>query len=62
MFKDKFITCVIIFLYNIGKGLKNGLALWSAFYRENKQGMCLVCKMFSFKITLSLVKWEDMMT
>lgn len=54
MFKDTFITCIRIFLYNIGKSLKNGLALWSAFFRENKQGMCLVCKMFSFKMTLSL--------
>lgn len=30
MFKDKFITCIRIFLYNTGKVLKNGLALWSA--------------------------------
>lgn len=61
MFKDKFITCIRIFLYNTGEGLKHGLAFWSAIFGENKQGMCPVCKMFSFKITLLLVKCKDMM-
>lgn len=40
MFKDKFITCIRIFLYNIGKGLKMGL-LYGVQFSEKINRVCV---------------------
>lgn len=40
MFKDKFITCIRIFLYNIGKGLKMDL-LYGVQFSEKINRVCV---------------------